>query len=119
MADFVAEVGDYGQLVIDHEGFEFVTCGPLILAVLNYAGLREAGLCGGWWSNDKLGKPAEILRDCRQRELELSTSRAAQAQTIEPQDTLEMGKQHRRAMVAAKPAGGDGPDFRRPPPEHS
>jgi hypothetical protein len=63
-----------------------------LLAVLNYAGLREAGRCGGWWSDDKLGKPAEILRDCRQRELKLSASRAAQSQTTEPQDALEMCK---------------------------
>jgi len=57
--------------------FELITCDPLILAVLNYAGLREAGLRRGWWSDDKFSKPAEILRDCRQRELELCTSRTA------------------------------------------
>jgi hypothetical protein len=70
----------------------------LSLAVLNYAGLREADLCGGWWSDDKLGKPAEILRDCRQHELELSASRATQSQTTEPQDALEMGKEHLNAL---------------------
>ena len=79
-------------------GFELVTCRQLILAALNYAGLREAGLCGGRWSDDKLGKPAEILRDRRQRELELSASRPTQSQTTEPQDTLEMGKQHFNAL---------------------
>src|SRR5215470_676340 len=61
-------------------GFELITCRQLILAVLNYAGLREAGLCGRRWSGDELGKPAEILRDRRQREFELSASRPTQSQ---------------------------------------
>jgi hypothetical protein len=56
--------------------------------------LREAGLRRGWWADDKFSKPAEVLRDCRQCELELSASRPAQAQTTEPKDALEMGKQH-------------------------
>jgi hypothetical protein len=79
-------------------GFELVTCRQLILAVLNYAGLREAGLCGGRWSDDKLGKPAEILCDRRQRELELSASRPTQSQTTEPQDAFEMREQHFNAL---------------------
>ena len=82
-------------------GFELVTCRQLILAALNYAGLREAGLCGGRWSDDKLGKPAEILRDRRQRELELSASRPTQSQTTEPQDAFEMREQHLNAFAIA------------------
>jgi len=38
------------------------------------------------------------LRDCRQRELELSASRSAQSQTTEPQDALEMRKKHLNAF---------------------
>jgi hypothetical protein len=41
------------------------------------------------------------LRDCRQRELELSAARPAQAQTTEPKDALEMGKQHLNTFAIA------------------
>jgi hypothetical protein len=71
--------------------------GPSVLAVL-YAGLREAGLCGGRRSDDKFGKPAEILRGRRQRELELSASWPTQSQTTKPQDALEMREQHLNAL---------------------
>src|SRR6266702_5198785 len=46
------------------------------------------------WSDDELCEPADVLRDGRQCELELSAARPAQAHTTEPKDALEMGKQH-------------------------
>ena len=39
-------------------------------------------------------RPAEVLRGCRHRELELGTAWPAQAQTTQPEDPLEMCKQH-------------------------
>jgi hypothetical protein len=56
--------------------------------------LCKAGLCNWRWSDDELCESAEVLRDCRHCELELGTARSTQAQTTEPKDTLEMGKQH-------------------------
>src|SRR5262245_65610231 len=46
----------------------------------------------------ELGQPAEVLSDRCQRELELSPARPAQSQAAEPQDTLEMCKQHLNAL---------------------
>ena len=39
-----------------------------------------------------LGKPPQVLSDRCQRELELRTTRAAQTQSVKPQDALEVGK---------------------------
>jgi hypothetical protein len=47
-----------------------------------------------WWPGDQLGKPAEVLRNCSQRELELGTAWPAQSQSAEPQDALQVRKQH-------------------------
>jgi hypothetical protein len=58
---------------------------------------NEADLRGWWWSDDELSKPAEILRDCGECELELGTARPTQSQTTKPQDALEMGKEHLNA----------------------
>src|SRR5271168_836017 len=50
---------------------------------------------GDWrWPGDQLGKPAEVLRNRGQRELELGAAWPAQSQPAEPQDTLQMRKQH-------------------------
>ena len=43
---------------------------------------------------DELGQPAEVLSDRCQRELQLGPIRPAQSQAAQPQDTLEMCKQH-------------------------
>jgi hypothetical protein len=43
---------------------------------------------------DQLGKPAEVLRNRCQRELELGTAWPTQSQPAEPQDTLQVRKQH-------------------------
>ena len=63
--------------------------------------LCKAHLCDRRWSDDELCEPAEVLRDCRQCELELSTTWSAQAQTTEPKDTLEMCKQHLNTFAIA------------------
>ena len=61
--------------------------------------LREVCLYGRRRSDEKFGEPAEVLRDRCQRELELGAAWSAQSQTAEPQDTLEMGKQHLDAFA--------------------
>src|SRR5262244_1669729 len=57
---------------------------------------------GGWHDRrrpgDQLYEPAEILCDRCQRELELGPARPAQSQAAEPQDALEMCKQHLNAF---------------------
>src|SRR5215510_1430694 len=63
--------------------------------------LCKAHLCDRRWSDDELCEPAEVLRDCRQCELELSTTWSTQAQTTEPKDTLEMCKQHLNTFAIA------------------
>ena len=63
--------------------------------------LGKADLCDRRWADDELCEPAEVLRDCRQCELELSASWPAQAQTIEPKDALEMCKQHLNTFAIA------------------
>jgi hypothetical protein len=52
----------------------------------------KARLVDRRWSDDELCEPSEVLRDCRQCELELGTGWPAQALTTEPKDTLEMCK---------------------------
>ena len=56
--------------------------------------LCKARLCDRRWSDEEPCEPAEVLRDCRECELELGTTRPTQTQPTEPKDTLEMGKQH-------------------------
>jgi hypothetical protein len=63
--------------------------------------LRKADLCDRRWAEDEPCEPAEVLRDCRQCELELSASWPAQAQTTEPKDALEMSKQHLNTFAIA------------------
>src|SRR5262245_33351716 len=63
--------------------------------------LCKAHLCDRRWSDDELCEPAEVLRDCRQCELELSTTWSTQAQTTEPKDTLEMCKQQLNTFAIA------------------
>ena len=63
--------------------------------------LCKARFCYRRWSYDKLCEPAEVLRDCRQCELELGTTWPAQAQTTEPEDPLEMCKQHLDSFAIA------------------
>jgi hypothetical protein len=46
------------------------------------------------WPGDQLGKPAKVLRNRCPRELELGTAWPAQSQPAEPQDPLQMRKQH-------------------------
>src|SRR5262245_7826750 len=52
--------------------------------------------CGGqrWRPGNELSQPTQVLGDRRQIELELGTARPAQSQAAEPQDALEMCKQH-------------------------
>src|SRR5262249_18195724 len=50
------------------------------------------------WPCDQHGQPAEVLCDRCERELELSPARPAQSQAAEPQDALEMCKQHLNAF---------------------
>src|SRR4029077_15933653 len=56
--------------------------------------LRSAQRGERWWPGNQLGKPAEVLRNRCQRELELGTAWPAQSQPAEPQDTLQVRKQH-------------------------
>src|SRR5262245_50990176 len=63
--------------------------------------LRKARFCYRRWSHDKLCESAEVLRGCRQRELELGTAWPAQAQTTQPEDPLEMCKQHLNSFTIA------------------
>jgi hypothetical protein len=56
--------------------------------------LRSAQRDERWWPGDQLGKPAEVLRNRCQRELELGAAWPAQSQPAEPQDTLQVRKQH-------------------------
>src|SRR6476659_8119549 len=57
---------------------------------------------GDWrGSDDELCEPAEVLRGCRQGELELGTAWSAQAQTTQPEDPLEMCKQHLNPFASA------------------
>ena len=63
--------------------------------------LCKARFCYRRWSYDKLCEPAEVLRDCRQCELELGTAWPAQAQTTQPEDPLEMCKQHLNSFAIA------------------
>jgi hypothetical protein len=55
----------------------------------NSALLRKADLCDRRWADDEPCEPAEVLRDCRQCELELSASWPAQAQTTEPKSMID------------------------------
>jgi len=63
--------------------------------------LRKAAFYDWGRSDDEFGEPAEVLGDRCQRELKLGATRPAQSQTAEPQDTLEMGKQHLDAFALA------------------
>src|SRR6516165_6103315 len=63
--------------------------------------LRKARLCYRRWSYDKLCEPAEVLRGCRQCELELGTAWPAQTQATQPEDPLEMCKQHLNSFAIA------------------
>jgi hypothetical protein len=57
---------------------------------------------GDWrGSDDELREPAEVLRGCRQGELELGTAWSAQAQTTQPEDPLEMCKQDLNSFAIA------------------
>jgi hypothetical protein len=56
--------------------------------------LRSAQRGERRWPGDQLCKPAEVLRNRCQRELELGTAWPAQSQPAEPQDTLQVRKQH-------------------------
>src|SRR6516164_9375212 len=62
--------------------------------------LRSRHACGREWRRPchELSQPPEVLSDRCQRELELSPARPAQSQAAEPQDTLEMCKQHLNAL---------------------
>src|SRR5678815_3918361 len=103
MADFVAEVGDDSCVApranaINHS--LLARDGPAH-GHRTLHSLCKAHLCHRRWSDDELCEPAEVLRDCRQCELELSTTWSTQAQTTEPKDTLEMCKQHLNTFAIA------------------
>src|SRR4029453_3451894 len=89
------------------ERIQVVACHPLPSeawsgsTATNSALLCKAHLCDRRWSDDEFCEPAEVLRDCRQCELELSTTWSAQAQTTEPKETLEMCKQHLNPFAIA------------------
>jgi hypothetical protein len=51
------------------------------------------------WSCDELGKAPQVLRGGGERELELGAARPAQSQATEPQDALQVCKQHLDALA--------------------
>jgi len=69
--------------------------------------LRSTRRDDWWWPGDHLGKPAKVLRNCGQRELEQGTARPAQSQPAKPQDTLQMRKQHLLAISGGAPGWED------------
>ena len=107
MADFVAEVG----IQSDRGGWcDFLkppvaTCSiERVAYALLYGRPRRLGNTRGgrwWWPGNQLGKPTKVLRDRCQRELELGTAWPAQSQAVEPQDTLQMCKQHLDTLAVA------------------
>src|ERR1700694_2957468 len=80
--------------------FEAVRCHPLDCAgdlrstLLTLATLRSAQRGDWWWPGDQLSKPAEVLSNRSQRELELGTAWPAQSQPAEPKNTFQMRKKH-------------------------
>ena len=83
-----------GAGLVDGEGF--AVDASLIVADAN----KQLG--DRRWSDDELCEPAEVLRDCRQCELEQGTARPTQAQTTEPKDTFAFGLNHRLTFPRKK-----------------
>jgi hypothetical protein len=118
MADIVAKVG--GKRAIPG-GWAFLTSAqaptapPLALRAAGVNALRRNAyttprlrnaLCGHIrWTRGQLGKPAQILSDGCQGELELGAPWPAQAQPAETQDALEMREQHFHLLAVAPGAG--------------
>jgi hypothetical protein len=68
--------------------------GDLRSTLLTLATLRSAQSGDRWWPGDQLGKPAKVLSNRSQRELELGTAWPAQSQPAEPKYTFQTQKQH-------------------------
>src|SRR6266567_17137 len=98
--DFVAEVGDDRLLRLTRtSSVSHLLSAPQQIVWHHCRRRTLHSLCkarlGDWrWSDDELCEPTEVLRDCRQCELELGTAWPTQPQTTEPKDALEMCKQH-------------------------
>ena len=56
--------------------------------------LRNAQNLRGWRSRNQRCEPSQVLSDSGQNKLILGTSRAAQSESAELQDTLEVRKPH-------------------------
>jgi hypothetical protein len=107
-ADFVAEVGEeilaraaaVGRFLAARSGW---SVGPDALAPTLCFDATSRNTHGdrGRRPRHQLRKPAQVLSDGRQRELELGSTRSAQSQTAEPQDALEVGEQHLDAFALA------------------
>jgi hypothetical protein len=52
-------------------------------------------------ASDEPGKPAQVLGDDREREFVLRTARSAQPKPTEPEDVLEVSKQHLDPLAVA------------------
>ena len=90
LADFVVKVGtrtardDRCHLLKPSVATRWIVRGGLRSTLLTLATLRRARR-GEWrWPGDQLGKPAKVLRNRCQRELELGTAWPAQSQPAEP-----------------------------------
>jgi hypothetical protein len=110
LADFVAEVGFGAVAYFDRF---WVACRSSSAAVGHCgattlkATRRTPRSCkardgrNGRRASHKLGKPAQVLSDGCQRELELGAAWASQAQAAKPQNALEVGKQHLDLLAIA------------------
>src|SRR6266567_3990587 len=63
--------------------------------------LRDAQSLSGWWPSDQRCEPSQVLGDSGQNKLILGASRAAQSQSIEPQDALQMCEPHLDLLALA------------------
>src|SRR5438874_1304280 len=90
LADFVVKVGirtardDRCHLLKPSVATRWIVRGGLRSTLLTLATLRRARRGEWWWPGDQLGKPAKVLRNRCQRELELGTAWPAQSQPAEP-----------------------------------
>jgi len=102
-ADFVEEVDDGGVLA----ALAAIGCcgsavsGPAnrvvdgsLICSLVLSRLRSYGHGARRRRFDQLGQLAEVLGDRGEQELVLGTGWATQSKAVEPEDALEMGKQH-------------------------
>src|SRR5262249_52229057 len=55
---------------------------------------RTDGCCRVRWMERQLGKATKVLSDCCKRKFKLRAGRSTQSQAAEPQNPLEVRKQH-------------------------